>query len=169
MRRLYFLLPDVDSARSIVESLLLKRVEERRIHLLARRGTPLEDLPTASVAQRSDLVPALERGVAIGGATGALAGLVAITVPTAGFVLGGGAVLALALVGAGFGAWASSMLGISTPNSQIKQFQKAIEEGKILMMVDVPKNRIEEIEQLVRQHYPQAEIGGTEPTIPPFP
>jgi len=169
VRRLYFLLPDIDCARNIVEDLLLKRVEEKRIHLLARRGTPLEDLPPASVAHRTDLVPALERGVAVGGATGALAGLVAITVPPAGLVLGGGAVLALAALGAGFGAWASSMLGISTPNSRIKQFQDAIEQGKILMMVDVPKNRREEIEQLVRQHYPEAEIGGTEPTIPPFP
>lgn len=169
MRRLYFLLPDIDSARNIVESLLLKRVEERRIHLLARRGTPLEDLPTASVAQRTDLVPALERGVAVGGATGALAGLVAITVPPAGLVLGGGAVLALAALGAGFGAWASSMLGISTPNSKIRHFQDAIDAGKILMMVDVSKDRVDDIEQLVRQHYPQVEIGGTEPTIPPFP
>jgi len=169
VRRLYFLLPDVDCARELVEDLLLHRVEERRIHLLARRGTPLEDLPEASVAQRTDLIPALERGAAVGGATGALAGLVAITVPPAGLVLGGGAVLAMAALGAGFGAWASSMLGISTPNSQIKQFQDAIEAGKILMMVDVPKSRVDDIERLVRQHHPEAEIGGTEPTIPPFP
>ena len=67
MRRLYFLLPDVDRARAVVEDLLLKRVEERHIHLLARRGTPLEDLPQATIAQRTDLVPALERGVTIGG------------------------------------------------------------------------------------------------------
>jgi hypothetical protein len=169
VRRVYFLLPDDDCARRIVDELLLKRVEERRIHLLARRGTPLENLPTASLAQRTDLVPALERGVAVGGATGALAGLVALAVPPAGLVIGGGAVLALAVAGAGFGAWASSMMGISTPNSQIKQFHDAIERGEILMMVDVPKNRGQEIEDLVQLHYPEAKIGGTEPTIPPFP
>ncbi len=169
MRRLYFLLPDVDRARAVVEDLLLKRVEERHIHLLARRGTPLEDLPQATIAQRTDLVPALERGVTIGGATGALAGLVAVAAPPAGLVLGGGAVLAMALAGAGFGAWASSLLGVSTPNSQIRQFEEAIERGEILMMVDVPKNRVEEIESLIRTHHPAAEIGGTEPNIPPFP
>ncbi|HET9023545.1 MAG TPA: DUF1269 domain-containing protein, partial [Burkholderiaceae bacterium] len=45
MRRIYFLLPDVASARAIVNELLLARIEERRIHVLAREGTPLEDLP----------------------------------------------------------------------------------------------------------------------------
>jgi hypothetical protein len=33
----------------------------------------------------------------------------------------------------------------------------------------VPRNRVEQIEERVRQHLPQAEIGGTEPTIPAFP
>jgi hypothetical protein len=169
VRRLYFLLPDVECARKVVDELLVKRVEERHIHLLARRGTPLEDLPQTSVAQRTDLIPALERGIAVGGATGALAGLVAVTVPPAGLVLGGGAVLAMALAGAGFGAWAASMLGVSTPNSQIRRFEDAIERGEILMMVDVPKHRVHDIEQLIRAHHPEVEIGGTEPTIPPFP
>lgn len=169
MRRLYFLLPDVETARKVVDELLLKRVDERHIHLLARRGTPLEDLPQTSVAQRTDLLPALERGAAIGGATGALAGLVAVTVPPAGLVLGGGAVLGMALAGAGFGAWAASLLGISTPNSQLRRFHDAIERGQILMMVDVRKDRIHEIEESIRQHHPEVEIGGTEPTIPPFP
>jgi len=169
MRRLYFLLPDVECARLVVDDLLLNHIEERHIHLLARRGTPMEDLPTASVAQRTDLIPALERGVAVGGATGALAGLVAVAVPPAGLVLGGGAVLGLAVAGAGLGAWMSSLMGISTPNSQLKRFEKAIEDGHILMMVDVPVERVEETEELVRRHHPEADIGGTEPTIPPFP
>lgn len=169
MRRLYFLLPSVATARAIVDELLLNHVEERHIHVLAKRGTPLEDLPETSVAQRTDLIPAIERGVAAGGATGALAGLVAVALPPAGLVLGGGAVLGMALAGAGFGAWAASLMGVSTPNSQIKRFEKAIEQGEILMMVDVPKDDVAEIEELVRSHHPEAEIGGTDPTIPPFP
>lgn len=169
MKRLYFLLPNLECARRVVDDLLLHRIAERHIHLLARRDTPLEDLPAATVAQRTDLVPALERGVAIGGATGALAGLVAVAVPPAGLVIGGGAVLGLALAGAGFGAWAASLMGISTPNSQLKRFEQAIEGGQILMMVDVPMDRIEETSTLIRSHYPEADIGGTEPTMPPFP
>jgi hypothetical protein len=36
MRRIYFLLPDVQSGKSIIDELLLKRVEWRHIHVLAR-------------------------------------------------------------------------------------------------------------------------------------
>lgn len=169
MRRLYFLVPDVKNAREIVNELLLARVEERHIHIIAKEGTPMEDLPEAGLVQKSDFIPALERGIAVGGATGALAGIVAVTFPPAGLVLGGGAILATALAGAGIGAWASSMIGSDAPNSQIKQFEKAIEQGELLMMVDVPKARVDEIDELVKKHHPEAEISGTEPTIPAFP
>jgi hypothetical protein len=169
MRRLYFLVPSVDSAKQIVDELLLARIEERHLHVIAKEGTSMEDLPEATLAQKSDVVPALERGIAIGGATGILAGIVAVTFPPAGLVLGGGAMLAIGLAGAGYGAVMSTMIGVSAPNSRIKQFQDAIEKGELLMMVDVPKARVEEIEELVKKHHPEAEVEGTEPTIPPFP
>ena len=35
MRRLYFLIPDVDSAKTIVDELLIARVEERHMHIAA--------------------------------------------------------------------------------------------------------------------------------------
>ncbi|BCO30058.1 hypothetical protein TspCOW1_01610 [Thiohalobacter sp. COW1] len=169
MRRLYFLVPDIETAKAIVDELLLARIEERRIHVLARESTPMGDLPEARLSQKSDLVPALERGLAIGGAAGILAGIVAVTFPPAGLVLGGGAILATGLTGAGVGALMSSMIGVDIPNTRLKQFQQAIESGKVLMMVDVGKERVKEIEDKIKQHHPDAEVHGTEPTIPSFP
>jgi hypothetical protein len=169
MRRLYFLVPSIGSARKINDELLLARVEERHIHVIAREGTPMEDLPEAKLAQRSDLIPALERGAAIGGITGILGGVIAVTFPPAGLVLGGGAILATGLAGVGVGALMSSMIGVDVPNSRIQKFQQAIDEGELLMMVDVPKSRVEEIDDLVKKHHPEAEIEGTEPTMPAFP
>jgi hypothetical protein len=168
MKRIYFLVPDIETTKKIVDELLLARVEERHMHVIAKRGTPLENLPEASFLQKTDFVPALEQGIAIGGATGALAGLAAIALPT-GLVLGGGAVLALSLAGAGLGAWWSSMIGAGVGNRRIKDFEAAIEQGEFLMMVDVPKERVEEIEELVKKHHPEAECEGTEPFMPPFP
>jgi hypothetical protein len=169
MRRLYFLVPDIENARKIVDELLLARVEERHIHVVAKEGIPMEDLPEAGLMQKGDFIPALERGIAVGGATGLLAGLVAVTFPPAGIVLGGGAVLATALAGAGIGGWASSMMGVDAPNSRIERFEKAIEQGELLMMVDVPKDRVDITSDLVRKHHPEVVINGTEPTVPPFP
>lgn len=168
MKRIYFLVPNIEITKKIVDELLLARVEERHMHVIAKRDTPMEDLPAASFLQKTDFVPALEQGIAIGGVTGALAGLVAIALPT-GLVLGGGAVLALSLAGAGLGAWWSSMIGAGAGNRRIKDFEAAIEQGEFLMMVDVPKERVEEIEELVKKHHPEAECEGTEPFMPPFP
>lgn len=168
MKRIYFLVPDVNVAKKIVDSLLLARIEERRIHVLARQGTPMETLPEATFLQKTDFIPALEQGLAVGGLTGIVAGLVAVALPV-GAVVGGGAVLATALVGSGIGAFASSMIGSSVDNRQIQQFAAAIEGGALLMMVDVPRSRVDEIEEIVGEHYPQAVCQGVEPTIPPFP
>lgn len=171
MRRLYFLVPTIDSASQIVDELLLARVDERHLHIAAKDHHPLHDanLPEANLLQESDFIPAVEKGLAVGGGTGILAGLVAMTFPPAGLILGGGAILGMGVVGAGFGAWVSGMIGISIENSQLKNFEKAIEAGELLLMIDVPKDRVDEITELVKKHHPEAEVEGTEPTIPAFP
>jgi hypothetical protein len=169
MRRIYFLSPDIETTKRIVDDLLLARIEERHIHVVAKRGTELEDLPEANLLQKSDFVPAVERGLALGGSAGALAGLVAIALPPASTVIAGGVLLGSALAGAGVGAWAGSLIGVSTPNSRIKQFEEAIEAGHLLVLADVPKNRVAEIEARIKKHLPEVDIEGTEPIIPAFP
>lgn len=167
MRRLYFLVPDPDTAKKIVDELLLARIEDRHIHIVAKEGTPLEELPEVSF--QSDVGPAIEQGLALGGATGVLAGLVAITFPPAGMVLGGGAVLALTLLGAGMGAFYSAMFGLDREDRRIQKFDDAIAQGALLMLLDVPKKRVQEIEGMIKSHHPDADIEGTEPTMPAFP
>lgn len=166
MKRIYFLVPNVDITRNIVDELRLARVEDRHIHVLAKRDTPLDDLPEATVMEKTDFFPALEQGLAVGGATGLLAGLVAVALPT-GLVLGGGAVLGIALAGAGIGGWLSSMVGISIGNRRIAQFQEAIEGGKVMVMVDVPRDQVEEFEAIIKKHHPEAECEGVEPHVFP--
>jgi len=166
-RRLYFLLPDVDTARRVVDELLLSRIEERHIHVLAKEGTELQDLPEATLFQKSDFIHAVERGLALGGGTGAVAGIAAIGIP--GMVLGGGAILGIALAGAGMGAWLSGMIGMDVSNSRLDEFESAINAGSVLMMVDVRKEQVERVSQSVKAHHPEADMHGTEPTIPAFP
>ncbi len=169
MRRIYFLVPDVSTTKRIVDELLLARIDDRHIHVIAKSGTPMEDLPEANLFQKSDFIPAVERGLALGGSVGILAGLVAITLPASAPMLAGGVLLMAILSGAGIGAWAGGMIGVSVGNTRIKQFEDAIEAGQLLLLADVPKSRVEEIEERVKQHIPQVEIEGTEPTIPAFP
>jgi hypothetical protein len=169
MRRIYFLLPTTQCAHTIVSELLLNRIEWRHIHVIAHHSVRLDDLPQATLAQSSDLLHALTRGTAAGCATGMLTGLVAMAFPPAGLTIAGGAVIALTLAGAGFGAWTATMIGVDVPNTRLKRFEAAIERGELLMMIDVPKERVEEIEEMIKSHHAEADIRGTEPTIPAFP
>src|SRR5438128_157455 len=98
-RRLYFLLPGVKLAHQIFNELLLQRVEERHIHFLASEGTPLGDLPEATLLQKSDARHGVGVGLIVGGMTGAVAGVIVMFFPPDGLVTGLGAILVLALLG----------------------------------------------------------------------
>jgi len=169
LRRIYCLVPSVEVACNVVDEMLLARVEERHIHVLAKRGTPLEDLPEATMLQKSDFIPAIERGVAQGGVVGLLAGLVGIVLTPGAVVIAGGIVLASSLAGAGVGAWIGGMVGLNVGNTRLKRFEEAIEKGELLLMVDVPLARVDDISERIKLHHPTADLEGTEPTIPAFP
>ncbi|HEC12070.1 MAG TPA: DUF1269 domain-containing protein [Acidiferrobacteraceae bacterium] len=168
-RRLYFLLPDRRNAKKALDRLLLARIDDNHIHVMAKEGADLGDLPEADVWQKSDLIHGMEQGLFVGGLTGILAGGLLLFIAPEGLDVGYGAVLGLALLGAVFGSWVSGLIGFDVPNSQLTQFDSAIQDGQILMMVDVPKGRVDEVTELIRSHYPGAKVGGEEPTIPAFP
>ncbi|MEF8792220.1 hypothetical protein [Thiohalorhabdus sp.] len=167
--RLYFILPDVPTARQVVDELLLARIEERHMHALGREDMDLKDLPGADLFQRSDLVHGAELGLVVGGATGALAGLAAAWLQPVGLGASGGLILGVALLGALVGTWASGMIATSVPNTRLKVFRDDLEAGRVLLMVDVPEKREDEIRQLVTRHHPEASDYGPDSQMPAFP
>ena len=168
-RRLYFLLPDMPSAHGLLDEMLLARIEVGHIRFLGRRGTLDGDLPEAGLLQKTDFVHGAQTGIVVGGLCGALVGALLVFFPPEGLELQLVTVLITALSGALFGAWASSLVASSVPNSKLSAFHPEIESGKVLMMVDVPMRRIQEISDLVARRHPEAILGGFEPTIPAFP
>ena len=168
-RRLYFLLPSTARARQMVDELLLARIGDHHIHVLAKEGVPLGDLPQANLLQRSDLIHGLGVGFGVGGATGILTGLVAIAFPPEGITLGGWTLLVTALAGALIGAWVAGMVGTDIPNSQLREFATAVDKGQILMMVDVPREKVDIVKNMIKLHHPEADMQGIEPHMPAFP
>lgn len=168
-RRLYFLVPDIRSAKVVHNELLLAKIEERHMHVIARDGIPLDDLPEADLRQKSDLVHGLQTGLVLGGLTGmflsTLALLMNLIVPG----LEVWSVGSLVFGGAFFGAFASSLIAVNVNNSRLKSFRAEIEQGRILFMVDVPITRLKEISSLIQGHHPEADMRGIDPQIPAFP
>jgi hypothetical protein len=169
MKRTYFLARDVGAARRVVDELLLARVDARRIHVLAKRGTPLEDLPEANLLQKSDFVPALQRGILLGGATGILVGLAGLALRLINPAVAGGLLLAHAIAGAGVGSWLGGMVGMNIGNTRLKRFDEAIERGEVLVIADVAQERADDVQARVKRNLPEVRVEGLEPLVPPFP
>lgn len=167
--RLYFLFPDVASAKQTVDDLLLARIEERHMHFMARPDVALDGLHEASILQSSDIIHGAESGLVVGGVAGVVAGLVILMYPPNGTSLELVTVLLTAMFGAGFGVWVSSMVASSIPNSRLQQFEAEIAAGKILLMVDVPGSRVLDIQSLFSKRHPEVISRGQEATIPAFP
>ena len=169
-RRIYWLIPDVESARRTVDELLLARVPVQHIHCAGREGVNLSGLHPANVLQTTDVIYAAEAGLLIGGTIGVAAGLlVAMYYPLGIDSLQWGVVAVLGGLGALFGAWSSSMIGVSVPSHRLKRFEAAIEQGQILLMVDVPSLQVKEIEALLQASHPDARFEGEDPDTPVFP
>ena len=148
-RRLYFVLPDVETARRVERDLLLARIEESRMHFVGPRDADPQDLPAASNIQKSDMTHGMFVGSIAGAVTGALTGALLgfalfknpkwIGIPT-----NAGAMLLLGAFGTALGLWISGVLiGSSTPNVHLKEFEENFERREIVLMLDIPKNRVD--------------------------
>lgn len=168
MKRLCFISPNETHTRRVVTILREHDIPEKHIYLLAKEGITLEDLPDAG-PEEDDFLPAYERGLGFGGAAGLAAGLYAMVFPPAGLVVGGGAALLITLFGAGLGGFLTGLAGASFPSSRLQEFEQEMENGKILVLVDVPKDEVENYERLIQREDPAVEIHGIEPTAPVIP
>lgn len=166
-RRLYFMLPDVKSAHAMLDDLLLARINANHIHFMAKPGTPMADLPEATISERTDVIEGWEMGMGLGALAGLVLGFVAIMIPTwwytkpIPFVA---TVLICTAVGFVAGGMWMALVATSIPNKQLKKFEGQIAKGQVLMIVLAPFHRVQEIRKLVADKHPEAAYSGTWPT-----
>ena len=169
MSRLCFLCRDVEVTRKAVAAARRAGVEDSSLMLIARHDIQLDELRTESM-DKTDAVPGLERGLTLGGIVGTLAGLLVLSVEEAGVALGGAALPLFALFGVGAGGLAGFLAGASVRSSRLRRFQQAIDqEGKILLLIDVPQERVEAMEKLMKAEIADIEFAGLEPRAPVLP
>ncbi len=167
--RLYYLHPDIRSAEAAFNDVLLARIDEKHVHFLARGISLPPGLPEATVFQRTDVKQGAMRGMMVGAGLGMLAGVALVIYPI--FVVAHEAALILLLTACGlfFGGWASSMAAAALPSSRLEPYYKELDEGKVLMILDVPSSRVKEIENLMAERHPEIRFGGEDAHIPVFP
>ncbi|MBK6661025.1 MAG: DUF1269 domain-containing protein [Proteobacteria bacterium] len=170
-RRMYFVLPDLEVAKRVERDLLLARVDSSRMHFIGKRGANLGPLPEASHAQKSDIRHGVYVGLVGGAITGgAFGALLCFNPHWLGIAVNPSAVLLLGGFGALFGAFTSGVLiGSSTPNVHLRQFEADFEAGRLVLILDVPKQRVDELGALVKSHFPFIRDYQVDATIPAFP
>lgn len=84
----------------------------------------------------------MERGAVLGGTTGLLPGLAGLAY--SGFVIAGESVLGVIMAGATIDSLMGGRRGM---NSKSKKFENAIENGELLVLLDIPVDRIGDITQ----------------------
>ncbi len=162
MKRLCFLSPTVARTEQLVADFIADGIPKKHIYVVAKHGVQLGDLPDAG-PESDDFLPAYERGLVLGGSAGLLAGLVAISFPVTGVILGGGAVLLFSLFGAGLGGVLTGLAGAAFSNSHLEKFSEAINNGQIIVIIDVAKDQVDHFKNLVLQFEPDIKILGVEP------
>jgi hypothetical protein len=168
-RRLYFLLPDVQSATRTANDLLLARVEDRHMQFLAKRGTELGELHEASYLVKTDLVRGAGIGLFCGALGGVILGYFIVNYPPEGTHPGLAAAVIAAIIGALLGVWMGSMAATAVPNSRLKQFNDDIGRGKVLLIVDVPYEQVDRIRDIVAARHPEVLLSAQEARYPAFP
>ncbi|TFV92117.1 DUF1269 domain-containing protein [Oxalobacteraceae bacterium OM1] len=167
--RLYYLVPDIESARRTRDDILLSCIERRHIHFFSRSPLP-DDLPQANFLHTTDIIHGAESGMLVGALLGFAVGVVIVLYFDFNAAsTQAAAVVAAALIGLLFGGWAASLVAASLPNSRLKCFDGDLDGGRLLLIVDVPNQRVAEIEKLLRERHPEDGFKGEEPHIPAFP
>jgi len=157
LRRLFFVVPDPGMAVELVSEIEHMGVQRDHIHALARDGMDMSALPKATAAQRRDVVWKIEWN------------LWKLNLAVFGFSMLG-FILALSSVSAAWTAFTLAVMVLTftlgamfvfyIPDTHLNEFTAALAHGEIVLMVDVPKRRVSDIETWVDRHHPEAVCGG---------
>jgi hypothetical protein len=145
------------STKNLINALKELGIRDENTYVVTRdhRTAQLEQLHEAELDDTSDLYGSFKRGLLVGGAAGVVAGFACASILPTVFEGRFEAFLLVATMGAALGAWASAMIGVSVIQPEVEKFEVDIDQGKILVMADVPSQEKETVKQSIQQSFPE--------------
>ncbi|MEJ1471627.1 MAG: hypothetical protein RPU59_11240 [Candidatus Sedimenticola sp. (ex Thyasira tokunagai)] len=165
IRRIYILFPKASQAEKAVDELKGIGIDISQMHAVARPDIDLTDLPKASFRQQSDFGAKIESllwNLNLG-LFFLMIGLSVITAFEGAWMI---FLLCLAVMSVSFAA--GSYFASYIPHSHLKEFHSALGHGEVLLLVDVPRWRLRDIDKEIRKRHPEAScdaVGWTSPTL----
>ena len=164
LRRLFFLFPDETHAQRVVDELVNNDISIRRIHAITH-GVELKTLPEATERQKRDTSFRVEWFLWNANLSIFSFALIALFAT----LLSGDiywSAVSLSVMAITF--ILGEQFAVYIPDTHLTEFTDALSHGEILLMVDVPKYRVAEIEHLVHHRHPEACVAGASWSIDAF-
>lgn len=158
MKRLYYLTPSLESADTIAKDLREEGIKDEYFYVLSQDERALYErhLHAAGVLQRTDIIRFVERALIVGGMMA-----LCFTLPLN------------YIKEFTFNVWISvsvfciliSLLsgivgGLAQENYRIQRYHDAIEQGQLLLMIDVDNKEEASVRSMMSRHHPEAAMQG---------
>ncbi len=162
MARLYFTLPTIESASAIADELRSLGITDGHIHLLSRDDHAAQQahIHRANAFHVSDAWHMAKQGAVAGLLCGLGVVLLAGTESAIndGFIRSITAIVQGGAIGAVAGTALCFLIGVGRNESKIEQHEADIEDGRQMLLVDVPKKYQNKVIEKIRRHHKEAEI-----------
>lgn len=138
MKRYFYLSNDLDDLEAIEAELEQQGLSMPQIHVISKDAAGLESHHLNQVHQwfQTDVIHSTLKGAVIGCVAASVAITVAYFSGLIGYI-GVAPFVLLSIVLLGFCTWEAGFIGTQLPNRYFKKFQKALDRGKHLLMVDI--------------------------------
>ena len=156
-RRLYFLFPDIQHVTNAVDALHRMSINPQDVHVYATSGV---DLSSFHMADRGVILEASGKSERLVWNGNLLLFLAALIIFVLLLLLDRVLWAIVPLLVMVITVTAGALFASKVPNVHLDQFSDALGHGEILVMVDVPKARVAEVEHKIHIHHPEAAVGG---------
>lgn len=155
--KLYFLCPNLTITIQLVKELHAIKITDDNIHIVGNDHAKLQkaQLHEATIWQTTDLIPSLGLGATVGAIVGSISGALLMHYPLLCLDLGYMTLIGMFFFGTAFGAWISSMVGMSLPAPIIERFQESLDQGEYLIIIDIKSQEKDKLLEDIAHKYPQ--------------
>lgn len=160
MKRYFYINNDLDELETLVKDLESQKIDQGHVRILSNDDAELEKHHLNQVESlfKKDVIRCSMRGFVVGVIVAAL-----ILGLTYAFSLVSDylwiPVIFLAVIALGFCTWEGGLIGIQEPHHEYKKFQKLLEHGKHVLIVDIKPSQEARLTTTVKS-YPRVKFAG---------
>lgn len=150
MKRLYYLSKNIDYVKAISDELHQAGITDWNFHVVSRddAGLYTHHLHGSGPLQRTDFIHWALRGTLFGLALSLCAVLFLWQTNLPSVVM-----FSAALMLTMFSTWVGGLIGVAHVHYKVARYYDKLQAGEYLMMVDIPRSHIKEIEALIEEHH----------------